>query len=58
VKAREQMRQNVINQYSIAMVSRDLSRLRTRRPNIYCGKNFSVDVASHTWERKFVCWSL
>ena len=32
------------------MVSRDL-RLRTRRPNIYCGEDFSVDVASRAWER-------
>ena len=44
-----------MNYYSIAMVSQDLNSLRTRRANIHYGKDFTVNVASRTLERKFVC---
>ena len=36
----------------------DLSKLRTKRPNMHCGKDFSADVTSRAWERKFVCSSV
>ena len=39
------------------MVSRDLNRLRIRRSNIHYEKDFTVNVESQGWERKFV-WNL
>jgi len=39
-----------VNSYKIvqhAVVSRNLSMLRTSRPNMYYGKEFSVDAMSH-----------
>ena len=35
-----------------------LSRLRTRRPNIHCGKYISANVTSRAWERKIVSCSV
>jgi len=40
------------------MLSQNVSRLRTGRPNMYYGKGFSVDVMSRAWERNIVCSSV
>jgi len=53
MKARKEINQ-LINLYSITLFSRDLNRLRTMCANIYYRKDFTVNITSHAWKRKFV----
>jgi len=39
-------------------VSQNFSRLATRRSIIFSGNRLSVNVVTHSWERKFVYYSV